>query len=244
MKKVKLLLAVLVMAIVFTGCAKSPEEVLSNATDKMSTLDNYHMVLDMKYEISYQDSSIETSVTMNSDVDEKNGISHSTASTSIFGMKIETELYTTLKDNIVTTYTKEDDVWYKEETKNENNDFNYDVFKNATSVEKLKDVDTETYKVVLSEAQIKEILKDLELDADEDMDKLKINLDTTNIEITIDDNYITKMMMIIPMTFEEDGEVSNSKYTLIYDFSQFNEVRNLTIPNEIIENAVDNMFLE
>ena len=244
MKKVKLLLAVLVMAIVFTGCAKSPEEVLSNATDKMSTLDNYHMVLDMKYEISYQDSSIETSVTMNSDVDEKNGISHSTASTSIFGMKIETELYTTLKDNIVTTYTKEDDVWYKEETKNENNDFNYDVFKNATSVEKLKDVDTETYKVVLSEAQIKEILKDLELDADEDMDKLKINLDTTNIEITIDDNYITKMMMIIPMTFEEDGEVSNSKYTLIYDFSQFNEVGNLTIPNEIIENAVDNMFLE
>lgn len=71
MNKIKIFISALFITLLLTGCGKTPEEILSEAGDNMAALDNYHMLMDMDVEMSYEGSTFSMGATINSDVDEK-----------------------------------------------------------------------------------------------------------------------------------------------------------------------------
>lgn len=237
MKKIKIFVSALFITLLLTGCGKTPEEILSDAGDNMAALDNYHMLMDMDIEMSYEGTTFSMGVTVNSDVDEKNGNAHMEISTSAFGTVVTAETYTTPEDNKSITYTLQEDEWYKEESEVAENDFDFNIFKDATNIEELEDQEN-TYKISLTEEQLKAILSSVNSE-ETDNEETTIDVNNVLIEVTVNDGYITKMVLDMPTTAESEGVTFDSNCTLTIEFSQFNEVGDVAIPAEVIENAID-----
>lgn len=241
MKKIKILISTLIIALLFTGCTKSPEEILSNAGDKMSALDNYHMAMNMEFEMSYEGSTMTMNIGVDSDIDEKNQTAHMKMSTSFFGIETNIESYTMTKDEKNITYTLQEDEWYKEEAEIEENDFNFNIFKDASNIEKLEDKE-DTYKISLTEEQIKEILDNT--GSETGTEDATIDTENVDVEVTIIDEYVTKMVLIVPMSATSEGVTLDSECTITIEFSKFNEIGDIVIPNDVIENAIDSKIYE
>lgn len=232
MKKLKFLIPTLVMTVLFTGCGQNPETVLKNAAEKMNNLDNYHMTMQMDMNLAFDGSSMSMSVKAESDIDEKNGVGVMDTTASIFGVTSTERSYMTYKDNITTTYTQdEDETWYKKEEAYEE-PVNFDIFSNTTTIEEVKDEEG-TYKISLTEDQIKELMGSME-----DTEGYDVNLNNVVITVTVKDGYITKLIMTMPMSMTEEGQTINVDAVLTFEFSKFNEVT-VTIPENVIANAID-----
>lgn len=232
MKKLKFLIPTLVMTVLFTGCGQNPETVLKNAAEKMSNLDNYHMTMQMDMNLAFDGSSMSMSVKAESDIDEKNGVGVMDTTASIFGVTSTERSYMTYKDNITTTYTQdEDETWYKKQEAYEE-PVNFDIFSNTTTIEEVKDEEG-TYKISLTEDQIKELMGSME-----ETEGYDVNLNNVVITITVKDEYITKLTMNLPMSMTEEGQTINVDAVLTFEFSKFNEVT-VTIPESVIANAID-----
>lgn len=236
MKKLKFLIPTLVMVVLFTGCGQNPETVLKDAAAKMSELDNYHMTMQMDMDFSFDGSSMSMSAKVESDIDEKNGVGVMDTTASMFGISSTERSYMTYKDNITTTYTQEDETWYKEEEAYED-PVNFDIFGNTTTIEEVED-QKGTYKISLTEDQIKELMGSME-----DTEGYDVNLENVVITVTVTDGYITKMIMTLPMSMTEEGQTINIDAVLTFEFSKFNEVT-VTIPEDVLANAVDSKILE
>ena len=232
MKKLKFLIPTLVMTVLFTGCGQNPETVLKNAAEKMNNLDNYHMTMQMDMNLAFDGSSMSMSVKAESDIDEKNGVGVMDTTASIFGVTSTERSYMTYKDNITTTYTQdEDETWYKKEEAYEE-PVNFDIFSNTTTIEEVKDEEG-TYKISLTEDQIKELMGSME-----DTEGYDVNLNNVVITVTVKAGYITKLIMTMPMSMTEEGQTINVDAVLTFEFSKFNEVT-VTIPENVIANAID-----
>ena len=103
------------------------------------------------------------------------------------------------------------------------NNVDFDIFSNASSIEKVEG-EKNTYKVVLSEEQVKELVGS----TGEDMEDMKF--ENIDIKITVEDKHITKMVMSM------SAEGNEVEFT--FEFSKFNGV-SVTIPEEVINEAVD-----
>lgn len=224
-KKLKYLVLTLFVALMATGCGAKPEDVLKEASENMKKLDNYHMDLTMDMDMSYEGTSLSMSVKAESDIDVKNGQGAMETSVSFFGMSEKQKSYFTTKDGKTTTYMQEDDEWYKEVEEDKSNEVDFDIFANASSIEKLKD-EKNTYKITLSEDQIKELLAS----TGEAADTEEIDLSSVTIKITVEDKRITKMVM--------EMDIEESKCTFTLEFSKFNEVK-VEIPQEVIDEAIE-----
>ncbi len=234
MKKVRILITTLLMALLVTGCGKSPQEILSDASEKMTTLDNYHMVMDTNMEMSIQGSILNINVDADSDVDLKNGTVHMNMTTSFFGEESSSESYTLAQNDQNITYTLQEDEWYKQESAVEE-EFNFNILKEASNIEELED---NTYKISLTEEQVREILNN-SLDENSGIDDAVIDTENLSVEVTVGDGYVTKIVLIMPITLTSEGTMVDVDCTMAMEFSQFNEVGNVTIPSDIIENAID-----
>lgn len=222
MKKLKYLVLTLLLVFV-TGCGAKPEDILKEASENMKKLDNYHMNLDMNMKMSYEGTSMEMGAKASSDIDVKNGAGAMETTVSFFGMSETEKSYFTVKDGKTTTYTQDDEEWYKETEEDVSNNVDFDIFSNANSIEKVEG-EKNTYKVVLSKEQVKELVGS----TGEDMEDMEF--ENIDIKITVEDKHITKMVMSMSA---EGNEV-----TFTFEFSKFNEV-SVTIPEEVINEAVD-----
>lgn len=222
MKKLKYLVLTLLLVFV-TGCGAKPEDILKEASENMKKLDNYHMNLDMNMKMSYEGTSMEMGAKASSDIDVKNGAGAMETTVSFFGMSETEKSYFTVKDGKTTTYTQDDEEWYKETEEDVSNNVDFDIFSNASSIEKVEG-EKNTYKVVLSKEQVKELVGS----TGEDMEDMEF--ENIDIKITVEDKHITKMVMAMSA---EGNEV-----TFTFEFSKFNEV-SVTIPEEVINEAVD-----
>lgn len=223
MKKLKYLVLTLLL-IVVAGCGSSnPEEILKQASENMKNLDNYHMDMKMDMKMSYEGTKIEMGAKVSSDLDVKNGVGVLETTASFLGVSETQKSYFTTKDGITTTYSQEDGKWYKETEEDTSNSVDFDIFSGASSIEKVKG-EKNTYKIVLSEEQVKELIGS----ADEDV--ASMDFDKIDIKITVENEKITKMVMTMG--------VEESEITFTFEFSKFNET-SATIPEDVIKNAVD-----
>lgn len=234
MKKTLLLIS-LVMTILLTGCFANPTTIVENAIKKMNELDSYHMTMDMKMEYLVDGAGMSISAAVESDVDMKSKVMVNVATANFMGFTSTETSYSKMLDNETITYTKEDDVWYY--TNEANQMFDYNV---VSGFEKVEEVQGEkgTYKLSLTEKQINEILASLE-----DIEDYNIDVNNVDFKLTVKDGYVSKMVVSIPMTFEEDGQTATVNTTLTIDFSKYNEVT-ATIPEEVTANAKDGKILE
>lgn len=237
MRKLKIVIPMLVVALLFTGCGKSPENILKDASEKMKGLDSYHMSMKMDMELSYEGSSMSMGVSLESDIDNKSGISVMDTTSSFFGMSQTQKSYASYKDGKTTTYTQSEDVWYKEES-DKTESVNFDIFGEAKSIEEVKDTEDKTYKITLTEDQIKQLMSAAG-DATEDANTADIDLSNVSIEVTVKDGYIAKMVMKMPMSMTNEGQTTSVNVTISFDFSKFNEVSGVSIPQEVIDKAID-----
>lgn len=242
MKKLKFIIPMLAIALLFTGCGKSPENVLKDASEKMKKLDNYHMTMKMDMELSYEGSSMTMAVKLDSDVDNKNGINVMETTSSFFGMSQTQKSYASVKDGKTVTYTQSEDVWYKEESEKPES-VNFDIFGEAKSIEEVKDTEDKTYKITLTEDQIKQLMSTAG-DATEDTESADIDLSNVTIEVSVKDGYITKITMKMPMEIKSEGQTSGVNATISFEFSKFNEVSGLSIPQDVIDKAIDQKEFE
>ena len=222
MKKLKYLVLTLLLVFV-TGCGAKPEDILKEASENMKKLDNYHMDLKMDMKMSYEGTSIEMGAKASSDIDVKNGKGAMETTATFLGMSETEKSYFTVKDGVTTTYSQEDEEWYKETEEEASNNVNFDIFSKASSIEKVKD-EKNTYKIVLSDEQIKELVGS----TGEDMEGM--TFENIDIKITVEDKHITKMVMSM--------SAEGNEFTFTFEFSKFNEV-NVTIPEEVINEAID-----
>jgi len=232
MKKFKILIPTLAIAILLTGCFKSPLTILKDASEKMKELENYHMTMKVDMEMNYDGTSISISMNAESDIDEKNGIGVMDTTASFFGMSSTERTYMTYKDGKQVTYSKVDEEWYKEESEYEET-VDFDMFSDVSSIEKVKDEEN-TYKITLTEEQIKELMNNME-----DTEGAEIDLNSVEVKVTVTDGYITKIVMTMPMSTTEEGVTMTMDATMSFEFSKFNEVTNVSIPKEVINNAKD-----
>lgn len=224
MKKLKyLVLTLLLVVAVGCGAKSNPEEILKQASQNMKNLDSYHMDMTMDMKMNYEGTKIEMSAKVSSDLDVKNGVGALETTASFLGVSETQKSYFTTKDGITTTYSQEDGEWYKETEEDTSNSVDFDIFSGASSIEKVKG-EKNTYKIVLSDEQVKELIGS----ADEDVANMEF--DKIDIKITVENEKITKMVMTMG--------VEGSEITFTMEFSKFNEV-SATIPEDVIKNAVD-----
>lgn len=252
MKSLKKLLAVfLVSAVCLTGCGKekSAIEVLNDASDKMSKLDNYGMKIDM--EMSAKSEGIEMDIPMSIDakVDEKNKTMHMDLTVSVLGIKVNTESYADYTDGKkVTTYTKDvtTEEWSKTEQENEDgldSEIAVDIIKAATKIEKGKteEKDVTLYQLTIEKDKMNELLSDsLSSLGTEDMtEEVAVSKDVV-VDIYVNkDGYISKLVMdlsdVVSATAEE--EVEFTKFVMTIAFDEFNKVGEIKIPEDVVKNA-------
>lgn len=234
MKKI-LLFTSLAMTILLTGCFVNPTTIVENAIKKMNKLDSYHMTMNMNMEYSVDGSGMTVSAAVESDVDMKSKVMVNVATTNFMGFTSTETSYSKILENETITYTKEDDVWYY--SNEENQMFDYNVVSGFESVEEVEGQEG-TYKVSLTEQQINEILNSLE-----DTEGYNVNISNVEFTLTVKDGYVTKMVLVLPMSFEEEGQTATINTTLSVEFSKFNEVT-ASIPEEVTANAKDAKILE
>lgn len=224
MKKLKyLVLTLLLIVAVGCGASANPEEVLKQASENMKKLDSYHMDMKMDMKMEYEGTKIEMSAKVSSDLDVKNGVGVLETTSSFLGMSSTEKSYFVTKDGVTTTYMEEDGKWYKETEEDVSSNLDFDIFSEASSIEKVKG-EKNTYKIVLSEEQVKKLLDS----TDEDVSSM--DFDDIDIKITVNNEKITKMVMTMG--------VEGSEIVFTFEFSKFNEV-SATIPEDVVNNAVD-----
>lgn len=228
MKKIKYLILSLFVALTVTGCGAKPEDVLKEASENMKKLDNYHMDLVMDMKMSYEGATMSMSVSAKSDIDEKNGKGSMETSASFFGISQTEQSYFTVTDGKTTTYSQSENedgetVWYKEVEDGVSNEIDFDIFANASSIEEV-DGEKNTYKITLSESQIKELIAATGEDATD------AEYSDMTIKVTVEDKYITKLVM--------EMNVEGSECTFTFEFSKFNNVK-VEIPSDVINNAIE-----
>lgn len=228
MKKLKYLFLTLLVAFCLTGCGDKKEEKLTNeeilkqASENMKSLDNYHMNLTMDVTMSYEGASLSMSMSAKSDIDVKNNKGYMETTATFFGMTETIPSYFEINDGVTTTYTKNEDVWTKT-TSEESANVDFNIFTSASSIEEVEGEEN-TYKINLTEEQIKELMSSTG-ETEEEMD-----LSNVTIKVTVNDKKITKVQMNVPAT---EGTIDAT-----FEFSKFNEVNNVTIPQEVIDNAI------
>ena len=257
MKKSKWLAALLVSVLMLTGCGKTTSsedagKALDEANKKMEELSNYAMKMEMTMGMKAEGMTMEIPVVMNAKVDAKNKIMQMDGSVKVMGEEETMESYTQEVDGKTIEYSKgisyldgeEVDVWYKE---TEEASVGYDEFisiaENASKVEQKKsnDKNTNYYQVTIAKEKMQEIMNsssDLTMGEEE----YEIASDVV-VDIYVDktSGYITKISMDLAkvISLDTEAQIEISEFTFTISLSEFDKVGNVTIPEDVIANAID-----
>lgn len=244
MRKSKWLVALLVSVIALTGCGKTEnvEDVINTAGQKMRDLSNYAMKMEMNVGIKASGLEMTVPMTIDAKIDVKSETAQMNMAIEMMGMKMSTEGYVQTEEGKTTTYTKEmmGDTWTKEYS-DDKTGFN-DVMMiadNFSKIEKKKsnDKSANCYKATISKDKMDSFLSAMSTD---NMEGYSIEKDVV-IDVYVDkkSNYITKLVMDLKDVMEADEEVEITAATITITFSDFDQVGTITIPEEVITNAVE-----
>lgn len=231
MKKIKYLLVLVIVVICSTGCGKkSPEKILEDALNKMSKVNTFHSSTRMEAgsELYSQVIKIEGDYAINS--------SHEKMVVTLAGNSGEREIYTVKKDDEWYSYSNENAKgWYYSKEKVEDNRLtsidklstNYKSVTKVTSEKK----DYTKLEVVLDNSKAKDVLG--ESGSMEGMDPTKDVI----MNVYIKDGYIALIKMDLLNTLTEDYAKDITRYSMSIEWSHYNDIEEIEVPEEILENA-------
>ena len=231
MKKILFLLPMF-MLILVTGCGKNPEETVEEAFKNMKDLNNFHYDADFDVKVKSEGIDMTMSGDVKGDIDLKSEVMSVEATMNMFGTEEKLSIFSSVENNITTTYTESEGQWTKSETKTE--ELNLDMFDDLDDVEKVKDKDS-TYSIKLSQEDVNELL---EVTGEDMIDKETFDFSKLTIEVAVEGKYISKIYVKAPMKSESDGVTVDGSIIIEVNFSKFNEVKDLTIPQNVIDNAI------
>lgn len=247
MKKLKWLVVVFAGLFVITGCGKKDySSIIDESRKKMEDLSNYSVKMDMN--IGAKTSGIEMNIPMsiNMKLDAKSKIAQMDMTVSVFGIKVTTESYLDMSKEQAVTYTKENlsDTWTKEYSENTANLQEFtSITENSSKIEKKKSDEkgVDHYAVTISKEKMQELLSESMNSMGSETEGYEVEEDVVvDLYINQKSGYITKMDMdladVIKMD-EEDGEIT--AFTMTLTFADFNTVGKVTIPEEVIANALE-----
>lgn len=260
MKKLRYLVAALFIgAVTLTGCGKKetlkPEDAIKKAQDTMKTAENYKIDMSVDAGIKTQGMSFDINLKLDGQIDVKNGKFKMTMSTSFLGEDINAEMYVDSKneEGKIISYTKDEDgTWTKTITDiKEDTDVSNAMMSiinlgdNIKSV-KSDDKNVNTYETTISAEQLASLM---EMAAEEDVSSIDTSMLKGNVvlRISIDKktNNITtlyvdmKELLTSALATNSDIEMEFSKAEFTINFVDVNKAGDVTIPSDVIENAVD-----
>lgn len=249
MKKSKWLIALVAGIFAVTGCGNSNKDydtVIDDARKKMEGLSNYSMTMEMN--MGMKASGIEMTIPMTADmkIDNKSNIAQMNMSVSMFGMKVTTESYMDMSGEQTITYTKETlgEGWTKEYSENATNFQEFtSITENSSKIEKKKsdEKDADRYAVTISKEKMQDLLSESMGTMGSDTEGYEIASDVVvDLYINKKSGYITKMSMdlkdVIKMD-ESEGELTECTFT--FTFADFDKLGTITIPEDVVANAVE-----
>lgn len=236
MKKILVLLMVVLLGL--TGCFEKeldPKTELENASSKMEALESYNSAMTANVKIGGDSLSVNMKISLNADYDVKNKTTHMTMAGEFFGEEVSTSMYTKTLDDKTVVYTQENDEWYYSETPMDENNIEFSMFKDATDIKKVEEnKDEAKYQITLSKEEYEKLFEEIGQTDEETSD---FSIGNTETFIYIKDGYITKMEINMPLTVTEDSLSMSAEMNMIFEFSKFNEVGTISIPEDIMTNA-------
>lgn len=261
MKKFKyIMIFMLVSMMALTGCEKknplSPSESIKQAKEKMEKLDNYNMKAEFIVGIASGDASMDIKFNMDGSIDLKNKKSYVKTSMDLFGNSQESEVYSTVADDIVTTYSKDNNGNWTLSTSeaNSTSEITDSALAILTNGEKLKELKADdknyNYQINISADELKKLAGE----ADESLnilDDVDLSGDlVVKFSIDKENGYYTKMSIdmkdllknVTKNLGEEASSLQISKAEFNFELLDFNKANAIEIPAEALEadSKIDN----
>ncbi len=232
MKKLKYLSMLLITIICLTGCSeKSPEKTLEDALAKMKEVKTF------KSSIQMEVGSDLYSQVIHIDGEYAENTSHEKTKVSLAGNAGEEETYTLKKEGKFYVYSSINGKEWTYTVTDIEEDSSINSIENiASNYKSLKKVESDKkgyikLEIVLDNVGAKEALG--ETGSMEGMDPTKDLI----ANIYIKDGYIAFMKMDLRNILTEDYAKDITKYSMNFEWSDYNKIDELAIPKEIIENA-------
>lgn len=251
--KFKTVFIFMFIVLVTSGCGKlSDIERITQASEKMSGLNNYSFNIKMDVIFKVLDEELKMDIKSYGINDEKNQRSHQNMDINVMGKVVSVETYTNLGSYSPVSYYRMGDTseWYKgkaeDESKTEVLGFSDVLLDNVSFTLVESNDDNYHYKIVIKNEAFLDIMKNIEgFVSDDEEQGFKIDGDFEMDVYINEDNYITKIFLDLSglITFDEDIEGSIEKFTMEIDISDFNTKGDIVIPEDIIKNAIDDETL-
>ncbi len=211
-------------------------EVLEKTLANMNELDTYALSMLMVFNVVSPDMNMDLEMKIDLETDLNKKLAYTKTGGNMFGINIETIAYAQEKNNMVTTYTYDEEAWSVETTSIEdatNNNLDFKefetLFTNENNKPEIKKEGNKTfYSFVISSNDMGTLTGENDLagsGSDENIDM--------PITLTVENNYITEMLLEF---VQEDKENNMSTtMTMTAQFDKFNEELNIEIPQEALD---------
>ena len=232
------------MVLLMTGCgSKSAEDTFIEAIDKTNDVKNLKFAMKVDASVSAQGTTMGIGMNIEGEGDEE--AAHLTGKVSVLGMEQEMEVYTLEKDDVMYTYKKDESgKWtYSKEALNKEIKMNTEEvlkkLKEYKSIKKVKS-DKKGYtklEVVYDGKKLNELTSNETVKENLGKD-VKIEKDLV-INVYVKDGYIAIVSVDLTdlakdLVKEQGYEV---KATITMEMSKFNKVSKVTVPEEVVNNA-------
>lgn len=178
-------------------------------------------------------------------------------SIGILGSTIDMEMYAIVEDDKISTYTGMADQWmvqtmdYDKDSVEKINAAAEDLLKSKDSLQladETQDVDgTEAYIITgnISGEDVKNLMGSMESTLSSLTGGTDMNLDDISVDFTYAISKADKMPLYMDMTFnglaagEGDEQVTFSKFNMKMEYTNYDTVEAITVPQDVIDSAVD-----
>ena len=243
--KIKNIVLALTSVLLFAGCGDDPAKTLDKVSSNMSKLDNYEMNMTLNMGIKSEGVEMTVPINVSANVDEKNKKASMDTTVEMMGFKVTTESYLDMTGDKTITYTKsvsDDEEWTKSESNDQDISGMSDIIKAGTKVSKksTKEKDVIYYQVTVSKETMEKYMKEMG-DTEDLTGTVEFNDDVVmDVYISKDKKYLKKIYIDFSkfVKIEEEG-TEMTEFNLEISFDKYNKVGNVEIPQEVIDNAVE-----
>ena len=249
LKYFSIMIMVLVLAV---GCGKKedPQKLLDEAFANMKDIESMSTKLTINMGINYEGTKLSMDMVMDMDMDKDDDV-HGNYSISLFGYKQDMEMYIMTIDDYSYTYMKQPTgEWQytkalvaKDEEETNKKEEMSKLFESMSDVKEVKS-DKEGYTKLEVTADLKEVTAMLKEYKTEDVfPELDGELDIT-FSVYIKDGYVyiiefdvTDILKQMSEEYPEEYPNDFSEVKMIIEYSNFNEINDIVVPQEVVDNA-------
>lgn len=243
--KLKNIVLALTSILLFAGCGDDPAKTLDKVSSNMSKLDNYEMTMTLNMGVKSEGVEMTIPINVSANVDEKNKTASMDTTIEMMGFKVTTESYLDMTGDKTITYTKsvsDDDEWTKSENDSQDISGISSIIKAGTKVTKkdTKEKDVIYYQVTVSKETMEKYMKEMG-DTEDLTETVEFNDDVVmDVYISKDKKYLKKIYIDFSKFVKiEDEDAEMTEFNLEISFDKFNKVGDIKIPQEVIDNAVE-----